>query len=96
MNVAEIHESRNGRFHLNKFGVEIGGENRDKPFVFRIFNAAGTVIAESCEVTARGLGIAEKGRTDYDRNLFHQKDFFAQNGQPNSPIARRVKKWFYT
>jgi len=98
-NTLEIRETANGRFHLSGFGVAIGGPNRDVPFTFHVLDAQGELIAESAASTATELGIAERGRGDYDRNQFRQTDFFvARDGgapQPCSAIARRVR-WLDT
>lgn len=93
--IFEVKENENGKTHLQNFGVRIGGVDRRSPFVFRVFDAKEELIAESLPVTAHDLGIAARGRMDYDRNKFHQSHFF-QDGQPHSAIGRRIRWKFPT
>jgi hypothetical protein len=97
-NVFTIKESDTGRFHLRGFGEKYGGKNRDRPFKFRVVDQHDRLIAESCEVTAAKLRIAEKSQGHYNSNQFLQSDFFVQMGgegpKPHSAIAKRVK-WYF-
>ena len=89
-----VRETRTGRFHLSNFGVTTGGSDRTQPFIIIVQDARGHVIAESDVVTAASLGIADRGREDYDCDKFRQRDFFVRDPhntvKPASPIARRV------
>lgn len=91
--IFEIRYNRNGRCHLDGFGITTGGPNRDKPFIFRVINQAGMIEAESEVHTAETLRIAEDGRENYDTDTFRQTDFF-KNSRPHTALARRVNwKW---
>ncbi|NOJ90185.1 hypothetical protein HNV26_31965 [Myxococcus xanthus] len=98
-NICSIRETGTGRFHLSQMGKTIGGSERDVPFRFQVVDASGGVIAESSEETARGLGIAERGRRDYDADKYHQTDFMkwecGQGLVPFQALARRVRHWAY-
>ncbi|MFP2897625.1 hypothetical protein [Corallococcus sp. 4LFB] len=91
----DIRETATGRFHLADFGVSTGGINRDIPVVFRIVDRRDNVLLESQPTTAATLHIAARGRVDYDRDGFHQRDIVvhdSSNGQvaPASAIGRRI------
>ena len=94
----DIRENAAGRFHLERFGVRCGGIDRDEVFFFVVRRSDGEEIARSSPTTARDLGIAERGRKDYDLDLFHRTDFFVARGAlppiPGSAIARRAT-WEY-
>jgi len=97
--VCVVRETSTGRFHLSQFGRAIGGPDREAPFRFQVLDAAGEPLAESGEVTAKELGIAERGRCDYDADNYHQTDFVMwEEGQglvPYQALAKRVRNWIY-
>jgi hypothetical protein len=97
--VCVVRETDTGRFHLAQFGQSIGGPNRDKPFRFEVFSADGELLAQSGKVTAKELGIAERGRGDYDADRYHQTDFLIwEEGErlvPHRAPAKRVPKWIF-
>ncbi|WP_426750713.1 hypothetical protein [Myxococcus sp. Y35] len=91
----DIFETDTGRFHLTGFGVSTGGVNRDIPFVFRVIDRRNKVLLESQPTTAAALGIAARGRVDYNRDGFHQRDIVVRDSSsrqvtPASAIGRRT------
>jgi hypothetical protein len=80
----DVIENGKGRYHLSKFGIATGGNDRKRPFRIRIIDRNGQVIRVSEVTTAADLGIANAGRGDYDKNLYRIIDF------PNSAVANHV------
>ena len=93
--IVEVNETRSGRFHLSGFGVSAGGVTRDTPIAFRVIGRSGRVLLQSHPTTAASLGIAGRGREDYDANGFRQSDLVVRDPStgvltPNSAIGRRI------
>jgi len=89
-----IRESASGRFHLAGFGISIGGANRRRVFVVIVLDRGGNIIMKSHPTTALDLGIAARGRGDYDNDNFHQADIVVRDRTgavvPHSAIGRRI------
>ena len=89
-----VKENTNGRFHLSDFGISIGGPTREKLFIILVKDVDDNLLARSRPVSAKVLGIANRGTMDYNRDSFFQRDFFVyKDGEiavPFSAIARRT------
>jgi hypothetical protein len=89
----EIRETTNGRFHISKFGADIGGSKRDIPLRFVVISKNGTILLESESCTAKELKIAENSRVDYNNNLYHYTDVVSWNSgnlQAETPLGKRI------
>ncbi len=88
-----IKENTNGNFGMSGFGINIGGNDRNNKFRFVIQNVKGQDIYVSDETTAKELGIAARGRGDYDKNCFWKSNFIQINDNElilSSAISRRI------
>ena len=83
-----VKETSSGRFHLAGFGVTCGGMDRATPFVLVVQDQRGREIGRSHPTTAQELGIAERGRGDYDLDKFHRTDFLKVVGGRLVPSAQ--------